>query len=116
MTKLRDDCLAKAHELGMGIVAMKVIGGGWLGRWSGYLVPGFDKQRLAQLPGAAIRHVLQDQRVHLLAIGMHLQNQIDANIKVVSGDVTCTPEDRTLLADFSARLHETDTIKKMRIE
>ena len=47
MTKLRDDCLAKAHELGMGIVAMKVIGGGWLGRWSGYLVPDFDKQRLA---------------------------------------------------------------------
>jgi predicted aldo/keto reductase-like oxidoreductase len=65
-TKLRDECLAKAHERSMGIVAMKVIGGGWLGRWAGYLVPGFDKQGLAQLPGAAIRHVLQDTRVHLL--------------------------------------------------
>ena len=43
--RLRDDCLARAHELGMGIVAMKVIGGGWLGRWSGYLVPDFDKQQ-----------------------------------------------------------------------
>ena len=100
----------------MGIVAMKVIGGGWLGRWSGYLVPGFDKQRLAQLPGAAIRHVLQDQRVHLLAIGMHLQNQIEANLKTLTGDTTCTPEDRALLAEFSAKLYETDTIKKMRIE
>jgi predicted aldo/keto reductase-like oxidoreductase len=116
MTKLRDDCLAKAHETGMGIVAMKVMGGGWLGRWSGYLVPGFDKQRLVQLPGAAIRHVLQDKRVHLWAIGMHLKSQIDANIKIVSSDGACTAEDRALLAEFSAKLYETDTIKKMRIE
>lgn len=116
MTKLRDDCLARAHEAGMGIVAMKVIGGGWLGRWSGYLVPGFDKRRLAHLPGAAIRHVLQDKRVDLLAIGMHLQSQIDANLKTLTGDAICTPQDRTLLAEFSARLYETDAIKKMRIE
>ena len=47
MTRLRDDCVDKAHELGMGIVAMKVIGGGELGAWSGYMVPGFDKQRLS---------------------------------------------------------------------
>jgi predicted aldo/keto reductase-like oxidoreductase len=116
MTKLRDDCLAKAHETGMGIVAMKVIGGGWLGRWSGYLVPGFDKQRIAQLPAAAIRHVLQDKRVDLLAIGMHVQSQIDANIKIVSSDGAVTAEDRALLAEFSAKLSETDTFKKMRVE
>lgn len=116
MTQLRDDCLARAHETGMGIVAMKVIGGGWLGRWSGYLVPGFDKQRLAQLPAAAMRHVLQDKRVDLLAIGMHLQGQIDANIKVVSSDSICTPEDRALLSEFSAKLYETDTVKKLRVE
>ena len=46
MTTLRDACVAKAHELGMGIVAMKVMGAGMLAAWSGYLVPGFDKQRL----------------------------------------------------------------------
>jgi predicted aldo/keto reductase-like oxidoreductase len=116
MTQLRDDCLAKAHELGMGIVAMKVIGGGWLGRWSGYLVPGFNKQRLAQLPGAAIRHVLQDKRVHVLAIGMHLRDQIDANLKTLSGNAACTPEDRALLAEFSAKLYGTDTVRKFRVE
>ncbi|MCX7887106.1 MAG: aldo/keto reductase [Verrucomicrobiae bacterium] len=116
MTKLRDDCLAKAHEMGMGIVAMKVVGGGWLGRWAGSLVPGFDKQRLAQLPGAAIRYVLQDKRVDLLAIGMHLKNQIDANIQVVASGCTCTEQDRALLAEFSAKLYETATIKKMRVE
>jgi len=58
MIKLRDECLTKAHELGMGIVAMKVLGGGLLGRWSGYLVPRFDRKRLAQLPAAAIRYVM----------------------------------------------------------
>jgi predicted aldo/keto reductase-like oxidoreductase len=116
MTKLRDDCLAKAHELGMGIVAMKVIGGGWLGAWSGYVVPGFDKQRLAQLPGAAICHVLQDPRVHMLTIGMRLKKEIDANLKIFSGDAACTPQDRALLAEFSAKLFETDTVKKFRIE
>ena len=116
MTQLRDDCLAKAHEAGMGIVAMKVVGGGWLGRWSGYLVPGFDQQRLAQLPGAAIRHMLQDKRVDLLAIGMHLKSQIDANLKTIAGDATCTPEDRALLSQFAARLYETDTVRKFRVE
>jgi len=116
MTTLRDECLAKAHEMGMGIVAMKVIGGGWLGRWSGYLVPGFDKQRLAQLPGAAIRHVLQDNRVDLLAIGMTLKDHFDTNIKIISSGGDCTPADRALLSEFSARLYETDTLKKLRIE
>lgn len=116
MTKLRDDCLARAHELGMGIVAMKVISGGWLGAWSGYVVPGFDKQRLAQLPGAAIRHVLQDSRVHMLAIGMRLKKEIDANLKILSGDAACTPQDRALLAEFSAKLRETDAFKKMKVE
>jgi predicted aldo/keto reductase-like oxidoreductase len=116
MTRLRDDCLAKAHEKGMGIVAMKVIGGGWLGRWSGYLVPGFDKERIAQLPGAAIRHVLQDKRVDLLDIGMSLKEHVDTNIKIISSGGACTPVDRALLSEFSAKLYETDTIKKLRVE
>ena len=115
-TKLRDACLAKAQELSMGIVAMKVIGAGMLGAWSGYIVPGFDKQRLKQLPGAAIRFVLQDQRIHILTIGMRLREEIDANLKILSGDGTYTPEDQALLAEFSAKLYETEAIKKMRIE
>jgi predicted aldo/keto reductase-like oxidoreductase len=116
MTNLRDACLARAHELGMGIVAMKVMGAGMLGAWSGYLVPEFDKQRLKQLPAAAIRYVLQDQRVHVQTIGMRLKEDIDANLRILSGDTAYTLEDRTLLAEFSAKLYETDTIKKLRIE
>jgi len=116
MIALRDACLAKAHELGMGIVAMKVIGAGMLGAWSGYLVPGFDQQRLKQLPAAAIRHVLQDQRIHLLNIGMRLQHEIDDNIRILTQESAYTLEDRALLAGFSAKLYETDAIKKLTIE
>jgi predicted aldo/keto reductase-like oxidoreductase len=116
MTELRSACVAKAHELGMGIVAIKVIGAGMLGAWSGYIVPGFDKQRLKRLPAAAIRYVLQDKRIDLLNIGMRLKEEIDANIKILSGDVTYTLEDRALLAEFSVKLYDSDAIKKMRIE
>jgi predicted aldo/keto reductase-like oxidoreductase len=116
MTRLRDACVAKAHELGMGIVAMKVIGAGMLGAWSRYIVPGFDKDRLKQLPAAAIRHVLRDQRVHMLNIGMRLKNEIDANLKILSGDPTYTPEDRALLAEFSTKLYDSNAIKKLRVE
>jgi len=116
MTKLRNDCLAKAHELGMGIVAMKVIGAGWLGRWASYHVPELDKQRLAQLPGAAIRYVLQDERVNVLAIGMSVKAHVDANIWTLNGDVTYTPQDHDLLAEFSSKLSQTDAFKKMRID
>jgi predicted aldo/keto reductase-like oxidoreductase len=116
MSTLRDACLAKAHELGMGIVAMKVIGAGLLGAWSGHVVPGFGKQRLQHLPGAAIRHVLQDGRVHLLCVGMRLKEEIDANLKILAGEATYTPEDRALLAEFSAKLYDTDAVKKLRME
>lgn len=116
MTELRNACVAKAHELGMGIVAMKVIGAGMLGAWSGYIVPGFDKRRLGQLPAAAIRYARQDERLHLLNIGMRLKEEIDANIKVVSSDATYTLADRALLAEFSAKLYDTDAIKKLKVE
>ncbi|HUU90685.1 MAG TPA: aldo/keto reductase [Phycisphaerae bacterium] len=116
MLELRNACLAKAHERGMGIVAMKVIGGGVLGAWSGYVVPGFDKRRLEQLPAAAIRFVLEDERIHVLNIGMRLKDEIDANIKTLAGDVTYTLDDRALLAEFCARAYDSDAIKRMRVD
>jgi len=116
MVELRNACVAKAEEMGIGIVAMKVIGAGMLGAWSGYIVPEFDKQRLKQLPAAAIRYVLQDKRIDLLNIGMRLKEEIDANIKILAGDTTYTLEDRALLAEFSAKFYDTDAIKKMKVE
>jgi predicted aldo/keto reductase-like oxidoreductase len=79
-------------------------------------VSDFDKQRLQQLPAAAIRHVLQDPRIDLLNIGMRLKEEIDANLKILSGDTAYTLEDRALLAEFSAKLFDTAAIKKMKIE
>ncbi len=116
MIALRDACLAKAHELGMGTAAMKVIGAGLLGAWAPYVVPGYDWSRLKQLPGAAIRHVLADDRIDTLVIGMRLKAEIDSNIRTLTGDLTYTPADRALLAGYCARAYESDAIKKMRIE
>jgi predicted aldo/keto reductase-like oxidoreductase len=116
MTVLRDACVAKAHELGMGILAMKVVGAGILGAWSGYVVPGFDRQRLQGLPAAAIRHVLQDERVQLLTIGMRLKDEIDANIQTLAGEPGYTADDRGLLAEYSAQAYESDALKKMKID
>ncbi|MBC8869959.1 MAG: aldo/keto reductase [Planctomycetes bacterium] len=107
-TELRNACLAKAHELQMGIVAMKVMGAGMLG--------GFGKKELERLPGAAIRYVLQDDRVHMLAIGMRFPAEIDTNIKALAGDTTYTNEDRALLADVSAAVLSDENVKKMKVE
>jgi predicted aldo/keto reductase-like oxidoreductase len=116
MVELRNACVAKAHERDMGIVAMKVIGGGVLGAWSGYVVPDFDKKRLEQLPAAAIHYVLQDERIHLLTIGMRLKEEVDANTKTLSGDATCTLDDRALLTEFCAKAYDSNAIKAMKID
>ncbi|UCG46021.1 MAG: aldo/keto reductase [Phycisphaerales bacterium] len=116
MTELRNACVARAHEQDMGIVAMKVLGAGFLGAWSGYIVPDFDKNRLRGLPAAAIRFVRQDERIHLLNIGMRANAEVDANIKTLSGEAKYTTEDRSLLAEFSARAFESMVIKSMRID
>jgi predicted aldo/keto reductase-like oxidoreductase len=116
MVELRNACVAKAHELGMGIAAMKVVGGGVLGAWSGFVVPGFNKKRLKELPAAAIRYVLSDERIHILTIGMRLQEEVDANIKTLSNDVTYTLDDRALLAEFTAKAFDSDAIKAMRVD
>jgi len=107
-TELRNACLAKAHELQMGIVAMKVLGAGMLG--------GFSKKELEGLPGAAIRHVLQDDRVQILTIGMRYPAEIDDNIKTLAGDTTFTNEDRALLAGVSAVVLSDENVKKMSVE
>ncbi len=116
MVELRNACVAKAHELGMGLVAMKVIGAGLLGAWSRYVVPGFGKQRLNQLPAAAIRYVLQDQRVHVLTIGMRLKEEVDVNLETFTGDATYTHQDRALLAEYSVKVLASDAMKDMRVD
>jgi predicted aldo/keto reductase-like oxidoreductase len=113
--ELRELCLAKAHELGMGIVAMKVMGASVFGHNSKNVVANFDGQARSRLPGAAIRWVLQDPRISMLNIGVSMPSDVDANIAVLSGDHHFTDEDRRLLADFSRRAYESREYKSMRV-
>ncbi len=92
----------------MGIVAMKVLGAGMLG--------GFGKKELERLPGAAIRYVLQDDRVQMLTIGMRYPAEIDANMKAFAGSTTYTSQDRALLADVSAAVLNDENVRKMSVE
>jgi predicted aldo/keto reductase-like oxidoreductase len=113
--ELRELCLAKAHELGMGIVAMKVMGASVFGHNAKNVVADYDPQAQSRLPGAAIRWVLQDPRISLLNIGVSMPQDVDANMAVLSGDLRFTDEDRTLLADFSRRAYESAEFKSMRV-
>jgi predicted aldo/keto reductase-like oxidoreductase len=111
----REMCLAKAHELKMAIVAMKVMGANILGHNAPNLVPGYDKAALERLPAAAIRWTVQDERVSMLNIGVSKPQDIDQNIAVLKGNLRFSNQDRQLLADFAGRAYESDTVKAMRV-
>ncbi len=113
--ELRELCLAKAHDLGMGIVAMKVMGASVFGHNARNIVADYDAQARGRLPAAAIRWVLQDQRVSLLNIGVSLPSDIDQNVAVLQGDLRLTDADRSLLADFSRRAYDSAEFKAMRV-
>lgn len=110
----RNLCLAAAHERGMAIVAMKVLGATIMGHNAVNIVPGYDPAKLARIPGAAIRWVLKDARVSMLNIGISLPSDIEENVATVAGDTSFTADDRSLLADFSARAYESEAVKAMR--
>lgn len=59
---------------------------------------------------------MQDPRIAVFDIGMRTKPEIDANLKIVADDTTYTTEDRALLAEYSAKLYETDAIKRLRTE
>jgi predicted aldo/keto reductase-like oxidoreductase len=112
--EFREMCLAKAADLKMAIVAMKVMGASILGHNSKNLVPDYDPAALARLPAAAIRWVVQDERVSLLNIGVSMPEDVDKNIAVLRGSLKFTNEDRALLSDFASRAYESDYSKKMK--
>lgn len=111
----RELCLARAADLGMAIVAMKVMGLNVLGHNAKNLVPDYDHAALARLPGAAIRWVLQDERVSVLNIGVSLPEDIDRNIATLQSELKCTNADRMLLADYCRRAYEAESVKLMKI-
>ncbi len=111
--EFREMCLAKAHELKMAIIAMKIMGHKIFSHNAPNIVPGYNPAALAKLPAAAIRWALQDERVSVLNIGISLPADVDKNCATLKGDLRLTDEDRELLADFAARAYESDSVKKM---
>jgi uncharacterized protein len=111
----RDMCLAKAADLGMAIVAMKVLGANIFSHNSKNLVANAEPAQLEKLPAAAIRWVLQDPRISLLNIGVSMPSDIDRNLATLTGNLAFTNEDRTLLADFSAKAYEAEFVQKMKV-
>ena len=110
----RELCLARARELGMGILAMKTMGSFLFSRNAVNLVPDFGEARLRALRRAALRWVLRDKQPIMLLVGVTLPEDIDENIRTVAGDLTFTVEDRKVLADFSVKAMQTKAVQGMK--
>jgi len=111
----REKCITRAHELGMGIVAMKVMGANLLGRGSASYVADYDKAERKKLPGAAIRYVLDDERISMLNIGMSVTADVNDNLKLLKSNLTFSEADRMLLADYSRVAYVSDYVKSLNV-
>ena len=111
----RDMCLAKAHELDLGIVAMKVLGANIFSHNAKNIWPEYDEARRSKLAGAAIRYVLTDPRVSILLLGVSLPDDVDKNIATLTGDTTYSNEDRMLLSEFAAKAYEAPVVTELKV-
>ena len=75
-----------------------------------------EAQDLERLPGAACRYLFQDQRVHILNIGMRFPDEIDGNIKAFTGDMTYTNEHRGSRVAVGAGVLNDENVRKMPVE
>jgi len=110
----RELCLARARELGMGVLAMKTMGSFMFSRNAVNIVPDFGEARLRAMRQAALRWVLRDKLPIMLLVGVTVPEDIDENIRTLAGDLTFTLEDRKLLADFSLRAMASKTVQAMK--
>jgi predicted aldo/keto reductase-like oxidoreductase len=113
--EFRELCLSKADELGMAIVAMKVLGGWMLGHNGQNLLPEFDNEKMMEVPGAAIRWAFQDERISLFNIGVSIPSDIGKNIRTFTSDLTYSAEDRLLLAEYCSQLYATEQVTQMAV-
>jgi len=110
----REKCLARARKLGMGILAMKTMGNFIFNRNAVNLVPDFGEARLRALRQAALRWALRDKHPLMLLVGVTLPEDIDENIRTLSGDRTFTEDDRNVLAEFTARALQSKPVQAMK--
>jgi len=111
----REKTVARASELGCGILAMKIMGAYIFGHNAKNLVPDFPEERRAKLAASAIKHVYNDKRIHLLNIGCSKPEDITTNIELLNGDLSYTEEDEALLAEYAALAYDTERVKELRV-
>ena len=111
----RERCVARAHELGMAVVAMKVMGLNILGRGGDIVVSEYDASKRKQLPGAAIRYVLNDPRVSMLNIGVSVPEDLTENLATLTSNLSYTAEDRMLLADYADKAYQSEYVKALKV-
>lgn len=112
---MRNRCVDRAAELGMGIVAMKVFAAWVFNHNSKALVPDFDEEQRSKLARAAIRWVLNDSRVHILNIGISMPTDIDTNIALLNGDTKLTEEDKQILEAFSQKAYLHPMVQELQL-
>ena len=54
--------------------------------------------------------------IDILNIGIRFKTEIDADIKTPAGDLTCTSDDRAILAELCAKAYDSEAIKAMKID
>lgn len=94
---------------------MKVMGANIFSHNAPQLVPDAEAAQLAQLPAAAIRWVLKDDRISMLNIGVSMQSDIDQNLATLRGPLQYTNQEALVLAEFSSRAYESTLVKEMKV-
>jgi len=113
---MRDKCIDRAHELGMAIVAMKVMGANLLGQGSRVgVVPAADPALARKAPAAALRYVLSDPRIAMLNVGISNASDLDDNLATMAKDTAYTDDDKTVLAAYSEQVYASDHVKTMKV-
>jgi aryl-alcohol dehydrogenase-like predicted oxidoreductase len=111
----RERCLDRARELGMGVVAMKVLGSFLLGSRAARIAPGWPPERLARLREAALRWALRDERVTLAVVGVTRPEEIDRNAAALSGGIRYGGDDGRILAEFSTEAFRSPVVREMKV-
>jgi aryl-alcohol dehydrogenase-like predicted oxidoreductase len=111
----RELCLARARELGMGVLAMKVLGSFVMGHNARNLVPDFGESRLREVRKAALRWALRADNPPVLVVGVSLPGDVADNMETLRAGGTFTRDDQKLLAEFSARALASKVIQDLKV-
>jgi aryl-alcohol dehydrogenase-like predicted oxidoreductase len=94
MDKAASDAMAQADAAGLGVVAMKVMAGGF--RRKTFLDPNGDKARREPAVLGALKWVLKDSFIHTTIPSMTDMDQLDSNLKAMTEHYS--PKEEEVLA------------------